>query len=422
MNPQRHWNLLWLFGPAGVGKSAVAQTIADHCQDSARLGAAYFFSRLNNRDNPHGLIPTLAYQLAVRHSEYKNLITQFIFDDPSILDKTLRVQFRKLIVEPFAVLSAQNPLSVERPLLIIVDGLDECNDEAAQCELLALIAEHVRGGKPSPLLWMVCSRPEWHLKRAFSQSDFRVDCRREELSIHTTADKNDVYRVLKEGFEDIRKDFYWEIGGIDAKKQWPPETQLQQIARASGGLFILVCTILKFVGDKQYGDPDAQLHTCLSFLGNNHAPCLSNPLQSLDLIYLQILSGIPSHILPITKRILAFCVFYSSKPSVLCARDVANFLRLDQVTFHRALQRLHSVLDVPRSEAAHTASLKFFHASFSDFLQNPNRSRAFAIDQTRARCDIAVSCIQWYNQWIQSQCTLKSAPYILYMRCRVCNP
>ncbi|KAF9441419.1 hypothetical protein P691DRAFT_779803, partial [Macrolepiota fuliginosa MF-IS2] len=62
-NPERDRSMLWLLGPAGVGKSAIAQTIAEECAADGSLGATFFFSRLNNRNNPHSVIPTIVYQL-----------------------------------------------------------------------------------------------------------------------------------------------------------------------------------------------------------------------------------------------------------------------------------------------------------------------------------------------------------------------
>ncbi|KXN86081.1 hypothetical protein AN958_10557 [Leucoagaricus sp. SymC.cos] len=67
--------LFWLLGSAGVGKSAVAQTVAEEMKAVGRLGASLFFSRLSKRDDPDQVISTLAYQLAVRSQDYKRIIT-----------------------------------------------------------------------------------------------------------------------------------------------------------------------------------------------------------------------------------------------------------------------------------------------------------------------------------------------------------
>lgn len=403
----RDWDMMWLMGPAGAGKSAVAQTIAEHCQESGRLGASFFFSRLNNRADPTTVIPTLAYRLAANHPAYRHAITQIIADDRSILDKTVHVQFKNLIVDPFRLLTTQNPLIAQHPLLIVLDGLDECDGEDVQCEFVSLISEYVRLTKPSPLLWIVCSRPEWHLKRVFSRPDFFVGCKREELTVDAALDRKDVYCILKDGFPEIRKKYLWDIHGTGADKPWPTEAQLQQLADKSGGLPILASTLLKFIGDPEIGDPEGRLKLCLSFLGNCHTPNAVNPLHGLDLLYRQIMSGIPSDTLPVTKRILTFCLL---SPAYLAALTLANLLELDESTFYRALRKLHSVLEVPPSELAHKKPLKFIHASYGDFLRDPSRSGKFGIDEAQARCDIAVHLIRLYNRLIQSDCKLPSTP------------
>lgn len=106
--------MLWILGPPGVGKSAVAQTIAEDMKDSGRLGASLFFSRINHRDDPDGVIPTLAYQLAIKCPEYERIITECFADDPTILEKNRRTQFKELIIDPFQVLMTRNPQIVKK--------------------------------------------------------------------------------------------------------------------------------------------------------------------------------------------------------------------------------------------------------------------------------------------------------------------
>ncbi|KAF8997560.1 hypothetical protein BDQ17DRAFT_1198270, partial [Cyathus striatus] len=36
--------IMWLYGPAGAGKSAIAQTTADECYSERKLAASFFFS------------------------------------------------------------------------------------------------------------------------------------------------------------------------------------------------------------------------------------------------------------------------------------------------------------------------------------------------------------------------------------------
>lgn len=129
----RLWRMLWIMGPAGVGKSAEAQTIAEKLNAEGRLGAALFFSRPNGRDDPKKIITTLAYQLAVRSGQYKRIINQQLAADPTLLEKRLRDQFKLLIISPFRSIMDKDPSTARNPLLVVVDGLDECKSEEAQC-------------------------------------------------------------------------------------------------------------------------------------------------------------------------------------------------------------------------------------------------------------------------------------------------
>src|ERR1700760_182617 len=81
--------LLWLSGPAGVGKSAIIQTLAEALAESKSLGATLFFSRLNDRKDPQRVIATISYQLATRIPAYRDYVTQKIILNPNLLRKAM---------------------------------------------------------------------------------------------------------------------------------------------------------------------------------------------------------------------------------------------------------------------------------------------------------------------------------------------
>ncbi|KAJ3571176.1 hypothetical protein NP233_g3925 [Leucocoprinus birnbaumii] len=65
VSTSRTEKILWLVDPAGVGKSAIKQTVAvDECNSS--LLAALFFSAPSGRNNPRRVMATLVYQLAAK--------------------------------------------------------------------------------------------------------------------------------------------------------------------------------------------------------------------------------------------------------------------------------------------------------------------------------------------------------------------
>ena len=64
-SPEGLAHFLWIFGPAGSGKSTIAQTIAEIYFKYNKLAASFFFSRnVAARNNESMLITTLVYQLA----------------------------------------------------------------------------------------------------------------------------------------------------------------------------------------------------------------------------------------------------------------------------------------------------------------------------------------------------------------------
>jgi len=191
----------------------------------------------------------------------------------------------------------QDVLAIRNPLLIIIDGLDECENLRAQCEFIELISDHVRSFPEFPLLWLICSRPESHLKYTLSQADFLVTCRREDISIDDEEGRRDVLLYLRGEFRDIQSRHQ---DSLDC--DWPPETDLLRIAAAASGLFAFASTVVRFVDDADAGDPSSQLRLCMKALGGSHTSVDRNPYHALDLLYQRILSSVPSFDFGLLKK------------------------------------------------------------------------------------------------------------------------
>lgn len=389
---QRRWNMIWLTGPAGTGKSAVAQTFAESCAVKGRLGAAFFFSRPNERDKPSTVIPTLAYQLAVHFPEYRLLLTDRIAYDPTILQKTPRAQLMRLIIKPFSTLQVQGHVATRDPLLVLLDGLDECQGVPAQREFVEMIAEVIRLKKGLPLLWLVCSRPEPHLKHIFSRSDYSIDCSREELLINAKT-RADVDLYLRDGFAKLRDDFRDIVN-----TSWPSSSQYDKVSKIISGLFVLASTIMKYLGDTVYANPVARLVYLLEFMQNAHRAGMKNPLEALDLFYSNILIDTPDDIFLTTRRILGHhLALRSSHYWMFSIQTLCNFLNIDRTVFYAALRKLHSVVDIPPPEDASEGRLRFYHASFEEYLLNGTRSGKFAVDLNQVRAEMADLCPFTYS-------------------------
>ncbi|XP_006459710.1 hypothetical protein AGABI2DRAFT_116669 [Agaricus bisporus var. bisporus H97] len=380
--------MLWVRGSAGTGKSAVAQSFADSCEEKEILGASYFFSRTTARDKLETVVPTLVYQLARSVPEYHSFIEHRLAKDHILLRNSPPVQFRKLIVEPFANLQRERP---RKPIVVILDGLDECAGGEAQQEILEMITNSMRTNPDLPLRWLIFSRPEAHLKNAFSPMS---ECGREELIIDSECREN-VDRYVKDRLVKI-KAAYNDMIPTD----WPPQNKLEELLDAVSGLFIFASTCLNYINDPEEADPISQLDSLLSFLRRSQGVVSRNPLAAIDLFYHQILLDISPDVFETTWKILAY-ICHQSKfdpyHRINSAQALSNYLRLDQHAFYKALRGLYSAMKVPEPRDATKTQLQFYHASFQDFLLDPNRSGRFVIGEYKAQVIILQSWIYWMD-------------------------
>ena len=160
--------ILWLYGPAGAGKTAIAHDIAHRCDLEKLLLASFFFSRSDPaRSNANALIATIAYQIAVNVPGTREKIVATIEQDPLIFTRSLEAQVCALIVDPLRQpLEARYFDAPTSRRLIIIDGLDECGTPNVQCNILQVISLFHK--YHLPLLILVASRPESHLTHCFT--------------------------------------------------------------------------------------------------------------------------------------------------------------------------------------------------------------------------------------------------------------
>ncbi|KAJ3572143.1 hypothetical protein NP233_g3270 [Leucocoprinus birnbaumii] len=367
----------WLVGPAGVGKSAIMQTIAELEKKESAILAALFFSAPNGRNDPAKVIFTLAYQIALQHEKYCQYIRSQAKADPKLWEKSTDVQFNKFIVEPFAILRVHRD---SEPILIFIDGLDECKGQQDQIQLLSTIHAFVATHPRAPLLWVISSRPEAHITTHMNPLAFYS---KEEVSVDSPEACQDVERFLRTEFNKIR-DSDPVIQSLH--HQWPPESQLLKLLAAALGLFAYADTVVRFVGDLVAGDPISRFELILDLIDNVSEPQSSalvtrgvQPMANLDALYQYLMSQVPPQNIPHLTEILAFVVFFPdvwgemAKVSLVV---MCNWLGMSANVTYGALRQLHSVLYVPLPQDAHDnhQHIRVYHKSFSDFILDPERS------------------------------------------------
>ncbi|KAF5347920.1 hypothetical protein D9756_010172 [Leucocoprinus leucothites] len=398
LNAGRIESLFWLYGPAGVGKSAVAQYIMEFCEQQGIPAAGLFLSRANKRDDPNRIIPSLAHQLALAYPSYRRLVSNILSADSTILEKRMPLQFRRLIDEPADALRIKASDVTPHPVLLLLDGLDECNTYEAQCELIKILVSFASTCKARqlPFVCIVTSRPEWQIVLTFDLLDPGSLVWQEELPMDTPKARHDVSVVLRDGFKCI-KSKHNDVFSADV--EWPACTDLQMIESAASGNMLFTSLVVTFVDDDH---PTTQLELCLKSLQGRLTSDERNPFDPLAALYRELLLSIPPTLLRTALLVLYFQLFVSENSDQydfddgIPVQDMANFLFIGQAAFYESLKKLRSVLTIRLPTDAPRHGLVFSHATFADYVKVAVQTGHFGLHEVDALKEIQVACIKWH--------------------------
>ncbi|KAF8815955.1 hypothetical protein BYT27DRAFT_7128478 [Phlegmacium glaucopus] len=288
-------SILWLYGATGTGKTAIARSISEHCEELGLLLATFFFSRtVEGCNNTRQFIPTIAYQLTQTIPTTLQYIERAVEKDPSIFDKTLKHQVQALIVHP---LKSSNslpntsllPLKPPTPYLLVIDGLDECEDPLAHIHVLKILGSL----HDLPLKILIVSRPERHIRAAFETGSLS------KLSIklaldHSFKPDDDIQLFLSSEFDEIKDSHPFRS---ILPKSWPPRSIIDILVQKSAGQFIFAAAVIKFVASFDH-PPHERLKDILGFCDDFTPGRLPELLVEGPILpHLLVSSGLPnSHV------------------------------------------------------------------------------------------------------------------------------
>ncbi|KAG9004307.1 hypothetical protein FRB94_006810 [Tulasnella sp. JGI-2019a] len=345
-----------LDGIAGIGKTTIAHTVAAAAARDGYLAGSFFFTRSGEAElsNPTLVFPTLAYQLASLGPSFALQLGRAVEAAPSAAFEDLRSQLQKLIMAPL-----QHVTRPSKPLLIVLDALDECQKEGAK-ELLRLLLSQA-SKIPFPLKIFVTSRPEPHLSCIFNHaaSLHRVILHDIEASIV----KSDIRLYLQTSFAEISEKHDLQMG-----KAWARHDEIEVLVERAQTLFIVAATFTRFAGDDTVRNPRQQLDLLLQ----RNESSFAGPNTTIDELYLQILrkirstTGSPLIIERLRSMIGAMVTLHNPLP----IPAIERLLGLPEGDGSRALHHLRSIVSIPRSPIE---CPRIHHASFPDFIADPSR-------------------------------------------------
>ena len=416
--------MYWMRGPAGVGKSSIAQTCAEKLKNTGHLGAAFFFN-VNRLNNPRRLFTTIAYELTTTLPEYRTVVDKRISKDKNAVKKRLPSQFESLIIEPLQELKRQG--TIIQPKAIIIDGLDECTNEDAQAGIIETIASSVRA-KSTPFCWAIFSRAEPRIVSTFNQDSVASVTHSVELPISRKAD-GEIEMYLRGEFRNILE----RRGCRQLLSVWPSDSDIRSLVNAADGLFAHPAALLRHVAyppDWQFRE---RLQSVLNALSGPGQQSSAPSFSQLDTLYVHIMNQIPSRILLSTQLLLYFIIIsfgpdFTEKWS--SAAYTCGVLGISESIFRDVCNHLHAVIAYkvsfdplssidPRidlTESFHDqgqryslgkilgvhGSLRFYHKSFYDFLRDPARSGTFSVNTPAFQIKFFDHLIQQYHQCVSS--------------------
>ena len=364
--------VLWMYGPAGAGKSAIAQSIAELCE--AFLGASFFFSRTApGRSDSSRLVATIVWQLIKSIPEIREIVLSALEYDPTLLSQTPATQMKALIVDPMN----QVPVDqlVERSRLVIIDGLDECFPSESQDDILDILSTSLQDLK-TPLYFLIASRPHTNIRYAFTSNAFHSIMHTLPLE-HNDQSTEDIRRYLTSSFEKIRSKHVY------LPPSWPNANDIKVLVEKSSGQFIYAATVIRYIARGHHGH-EKRLDIVLKLRspGNSAAP-----FATLDALYLQIFLSVGDEIEKVME-ILGALVFL--KKNLKQLEDLEEFFGCRPGELASIMGDMHALIHIPDSRSE---NVKIYHASLPDFLLDPTRSQSFHLRAAAVYLNLAQHCI-----------------------------
>ena len=353
-------NMFWLYGSPGLGKTSVANSLCDRLRVAGNLGGC-FFCKHDNPDlrEPNRVLPTLIAKLALMWGPFRKLVAKALVNDPQINPQSTHGE---LLLMPLQSLKRHPP----RPLVLVVDALDECGRPNTRGTLLKCLMDAC----PS-VHWLkvvVTSRPEHDIKAFFD----RHRIARRDLATDDMGGK-DIRLFTERRMESVAIHRHLPLG-------WPGIERMSQIVERSRGLFIFVDTLSRLVDVPK---PEPLLVDVL-------AGKLEGANSELHKLYsAALMSRAVGHTEDLQSILRAIIAVSVHRP--LCADTLATLINIEASTVLSWVDELGSLLYQDEAEGD---GIRVRHLSVFEFLTGSTCPPEFRVDLKLSNSEMARRCLE----------------------------
>ncbi|KAJ2927978.1 hypothetical protein H1R20_g9100, partial [Candolleomyces eurysporus] len=353
-------HIYWFHGFAGSGKSAVSLEIAKIYAESGRLLASYFFfGNAGDRSGMSRFAATLAAQMVAAVPATASFVEAALDADPGLLTEgvSLTVQLERLVYGPFQAALEQGLVLTKGPFLIVIDGLDECEDKQGVVDFIDHMFDFFKRHPSIPLRFFIASRVEEHIRSRLDSDGVHIG----DLNSHS-ADK-DIEMFLQASFQGAAVQDRVIKSYVQANGEWPTRPDMNELIRHIKGSFVLASMMFKsIVRPATEEDPSTPM---------DRLP-LALEMNGLDDLYAQTLAR--SQNLPHLRTIIATIAFLIQPLPIV---GIAKLLGIEAFEVVQVLLNLQAIVHVPGTDEQGDVTL--FHRSLRDFLTTESRSGCFFV-------------------------------------------
>ena len=339
-----------------------------------KLGASFFCSRdSEDRSNLRVVFPTLAFQLADRHPEFREELLRTLKDTPDVGRESLCSQMEKIIVGPLKATQIQT--------LIVIDALDQCKDEGSTFAILSVLSRYM--DKIPQVKFFLTSRPEDTVHFGFQLESLRPVVEAFRLhTITTPSVDHDINLFFKTRLTGITK----TQNDSGVVEYWSNSNDVNILCQKADGSFFYASILVKFVTSEH-----TTSNNRLSLLIKGRSK--KKRARSIDTLYVQILEQAfcdarADDKFPDRFRSVIGALLLTFKP--LPMEALSHLLGVSSI--RTTLSSLHSILLVPSNDAD---IILVSQKSFSEFLTDKGRckNKEFFINPSVHHREILLLCL-----------------------------
>ena len=343
--------IFWLVDHAGTGKSTVAKQIAEDWKIEGKAVASFVFSitAADTKSNA-AFCQTIAAKLADLRNfgSFRSTLAEALRQDLTVETLNFHDKFEKLLQAPLE--------KTNKPVLIIIDALDECDDRS---ELLSVLLSKL---KELPMVKvLITSRPEPDIVEKFRHHELvRSSNLQGSGNVESTA-------------EDIRQYILYTFNNSEKLQSF--RSYVPKLTEKANGLFIYASTACKYLD--QSLDVEADLEAI-------------ERLRELDGLYSQVMARtIPKNNDKSLQAVQSILQTIIAAQRLLSVSEMQKLLKKGRV-IQLVVEALASVL----SSGAEDTPVEILHPTFQQYLTDRGRSGVYFVDVNKGHKSLAIGCLE----------------------------